>query len=267
MKKISIFCGKKDRKNEKILSFFIFAKIGTEFAFYIGSIQKREVEQLRGLWSGKRNWVLIGEAGCGKTEAAMYLAQALHAEGNKRVNLIDMDQTKGMFRARDFSERLNAEGITTVEGMHFMDMPVVPPGVERLLADQEAVNVLDVGGNEIGAVAIGQFARKINTPDTAVLYLINPYRNFSGTTENIRILKENIQNVGGIRDVSIIANPNFGRNTTEQDILEGYDALLELLEPLGLKPMALIIPDWVDEAVFAHLQLPKWILKPYIKYP
>ena len=49
------------------------------------------------------NFVLIGEAGSGKTEIAANLALRLAEDMPVPVCLIDMDQTKCMFRARDFS--------------------------------------------------------------------------------------------------------------------------------------------------------------------
>ena len=52
------------------------------------------------------NFVLIGEAGSGKTEIAANLALRLAEDMPVPVCLIDMDQTKCMFRARDFSSLL-----------------------------------------------------------------------------------------------------------------------------------------------------------------
>ncbi|MDY4532022.1 MAG: ATP-binding protein [Enterocloster aldenensis] len=49
------------------------------------------------------NIVLIGEAGSGKTEIAANIAILLAEKDEKPVYLIDMDQTKCLFRARDFS--------------------------------------------------------------------------------------------------------------------------------------------------------------------
>ena len=139
--------------------------------------------------------------------------------------------------------------------------------MERLLSDKSAVNIIDVGGNEIGAVSLGQFSTFVNAAEAQVLYIINPYRNFSGTAENIKMLMERIQKVGHIERVSVICNPNVGETTTAEDILEGYAILQKSLQPLKLTAEALVFPEWVREEAFSHLSIPKWIITPYIKYP
>lgn len=214
-----------------------------------------------------RNWILIGESGCGKTELSLFLAKKKRKETGKTVHLIDMDQTKGMFRSRDFAEEMAKDGIEIISGAHFMDMPVVPHGVERLLSDEAVVNIMDVGGNEIGAVSLGQFSAFVNAAEAKVLYIINPYRNFSGTAENIKLLMEGIQNAGRVERISVICNPNVGEGTTAEDILNGYAALKERLQPLRLSAEALVLPDWVKEESVSQLSIPKWIITPYIKYP
>lgn len=214
-----------------------------------------------------RNWVILGESGCGKTEVSLYLAKAKRKEGQKRVTLIDMDQTKGMFRSRDFADALQKEGINVVSGAHFMDMPVIPHGVEKLLLDKDVINILDVGGNEAGAVSLGQFSELINMDATKILYLLNPYRNFSRTTGDIKMLMESIQNIGQVKQVAVFCNPNVGAGTTEEDVLEGCKRMEGLLAPLGLEPEGLVIPCWVDGRAFSQLGVPIWAITPCIKYP
>lgn len=214
-----------------------------------------------------RNWVIIGESGCGKTEASISLARMKRKDSANCVTLIDMDQTKGMFRSRDFADVLQKEGINVLSGAHFMDMPVIPNGVEKLLLDRDTINILDVGGNEIGALSLGQFSELINMPDTKILYLINPYRNFSGTTENIKMMMEGIQSAGRTKQITIFCNPNVGAETTEQEVLKGYARLKELLLPLGLKPEGLFIPCWIDEAAISQIDVPLWVITPCIQYP
>lgn len=214
-----------------------------------------------------RNWAVIGESGCGKTEVSIYLAKTKSKETAKHVTLIDMDQTKGMFRSRDFTNDLQTEGIEVISGAHFMDMPVIPHGIERLLLDEDAINILDAGGNEIGAVSLGQFSDLTNAPNMEILYLVNPYRSFSRAAEDIRQLMEGIQSVGHVEQVTIFCNPNLGAETSEQEILEGYARLEDLLLPLGLRPQGLVIPNWVDKSVFSGLKVPVWCITPCIEYP
>jgi len=53
------------------------------------------------LSSKKTNFILIGEAGCGKSEISLNLAKYLAENSDKQVHLFDMDMTKPLFRSRD----------------------------------------------------------------------------------------------------------------------------------------------------------------------
>lgn len=48
-----------------------------------------------------KNFVLIGEAGSGKTELSLSLAAEMQKLGERQVYFLDMDQTKPLLRARD----------------------------------------------------------------------------------------------------------------------------------------------------------------------
>ena len=53
----------------------------------------------------KRNFIFIGESGCGKTELSLNLSKRIalmKKNMHEEVNLFDMDQTKTIFRSRDF---------------------------------------------------------------------------------------------------------------------------------------------------------------------
>ena len=54
-----------------------------------------------------------------------------------------------------------------------------------LLRDPNACTVLDVGGDYIGARAVGWYGPLLNRPDTAVLYVLNAYRPWMETIEQI----------------------------------------------------------------------------------
>ena len=61
--------------------------------------------------SGKTNFILIGEAGCGKSEIALNLAKYFAETQQKEVHLFDMDMTKPLFRSRDLLRSEEFAGI------------------------------------------------------------------------------------------------------------------------------------------------------------
>ena len=102
-----------------------------------------------------KNFVFLGEAGCGKSELALDLALLLARTERRQVHFFDLDMTKPLFRSRDRAELLERAGVQVHFEEQFMDAPTLTGGVGRLLRDPSAAAVLDVGGDYIGARSIG----------------------------------------------------------------------------------------------------------------
>jgi hypothetical protein len=58
-------------------------------------------------------------------------------------------------------------------------------GVAESLNDENAVTIMDVGGNDTGARMIGGFSMFLNREDAVVLYVVNPYRPWSRDVESV----------------------------------------------------------------------------------
>ncbi|WP_213973974.1 ATP-binding protein [Tepidanaerobacter acetatoxydans] len=178
--------------------------------------------------------VIIGESGSGKTELALNIALYVRERTEKPVYFLDMDQTKSLFRSRDAADYLRKNNIIFDVKKQFMDAPVVPNGVCTILNNPDVYAILDVGGNRIGAVCLGQFADSLQNANTIVLYVINYYRCFSDTTERIRRTMAETLSCSSFQNVKIVSNPYLGANTTANDINSGNKQLSEILKPLGM---------------------------------
>ena len=218
----------------------------------------------------KRNFIFIGESGCGKTELSLNLSKriaSMKKNIHEEVNLFDMDQTKTIFRSRDFKSCLSKYNINIFHGESFLDMPVIPNGVIEKLKDENSINILDIGGNIIGVRTLGQFEQIINKSNSIIFFIINPYRSFSNNSENIRITLENLKASGRINNIEIIINPNLGRDTTKNIVIQGINVTNNFLKKLDLKSNIVTIPNWID---INDLSLPAseiFRIEPYINYP
>lgn len=214
-----------------------------------------------------KNFAFLGEAGCGKSELAVNLALRLTGEGAP-VHLFDLDMTKPLFRSRDQRRDLEASGIHFHFEEQFMDAPTLGGGVSRLLRAPGCRVVLDVGGDSTGARSIGGYAPLLNRPDTAVCYVVNPFRPWSGNLSHIdKILGE----ILGASHVSLerlrlAANPNFGRTTTVDDVIRGFEQLQAQIAPY--KPLE-FCAVWEPLAQQAERRLtsPVFPLRLYLNYP
>ena len=190
----------------------------------------------------KKNSVVLGEAGSGKTEFAIAIARRLKSEKQK-VSLFDMDQTKPLYRLRNVAAYLEAEGIEVFCGEEFMDSPLVPAGLESALADQHRRIVLDVGGGKSGTLCLGQYRDLLLEKNTQVFYIINPYRSFSRSEEAIARTMGEILSLIGKTNPQIICNPYCGLETDADTVEQGLQMVDKMLKPLKLHWEAFMLPE------------------------
>lgn len=178
------------------------------------------------------NFVFLGEAGCGKSEIAVNLAMALAERGDKEVHFFDLDMTKPLFRSRDVTAAMEAAGIIVHFEVQFMDAPTVTGGVSRQLRDSESYTVMDVGGDYIGARAVGGYAPLLNREETAVFYVVNPFRPWSMNMEHIDGVLSQVLGMSHVRleKLRFVGNPNMGVRTTAEDVRLGAHRLEETLD-------------------------------------
>ena len=216
----------------------------------------------------QHSFVFLGEAGCGKSEIAVNLALRLAAEGERPVHFFDLDMTKPLFRSRDAAQLLEDGGVTVHFEEQFMDAPTLTGGVSRLLRDRSVYTVLDVGGDHIGARAVGGYAPLLNRAETVLCYVVNPYRPWSMTLEHIdKVLGETL-GVSHLRveGLHMVGNPNLGQETELADVLAGEETLLELVGPY--KPVeVLCVREDLAAAAAERAVTPVYPLKLYMTYP
>ncbi len=186
---------------------------------------------LRELLKTKKNFVFVGEAGCGKSEIAINFALGLSEISEKKVHFFDMDQTKPLFRSRDVRDQLEAKGIDFHYQEQFFDAPTTPGGVRELLADENSVVILDVGGDHIGARLIGAFGPFLNQPNTQNFFVINAYRPWSRTLITIDGTMARVLGMAHIKleNVTIMSNPNLGVTTTAEEVLTGHAKVSDMI--------------------------------------
>ena len=185
----------------------------------------------------KRILLFSGHYGSGKTNIAVNLAMKLKQE-RERVTIADVDIVNPYFRTSDSRRELEENGIRLIcsnfAGSN-VDLPALPADIYGITADRGQTAIIDVGGDDRGALALGRLRDQILEEDNyEMLFVINRFRPLTRTAElTVEVLKE-IEAAGQIPFTAIVNNSNLGAETTAEDVLSSQAYAEEVSRLTGL---------------------------------
>ena len=107
----------------------------------------------------KRINIITGHYGSGKTNLSVNLALKA-AEQGKSVAVVDLDLVNPYFRTADFRNLFEEKGIKLIApdfANTNLDVPSVQFDVEQLASSEDCL-IIDVGGDDAGAAALGRYS-------------------------------------------------------------------------------------------------------------
>lgn len=185
----------------------------------------------------KRLTLLCGHYGSGKTNVAVNLAFYLKEQYNNVV-VADLDIVNPYFRTKDSMDDFKARGIELICSEYAntnVDIPALPANMYRLTADKDITAVIDVGGDDRGAYALGRLVPEIEAENNFdMLMVINGYRPLTPDAEStIEVMRE-IELACGLKFTGLVNNSNIGEETTAEDIIKSMDYANEVSKQSGL---------------------------------
>ena len=185
----------------------------------------------------KRISIFCGHYGSGKTNIAVNFALELR-KTHDRVSIIDLDIVNPYFRTKDSQQELDAAGVELISSDYAgsnLDIPALPAAMMRPIAEQDTQVVMDIGGDDQGAVALGRFADQLNAEGGYdMFFVLNLYRPLTQTAEDALAVMREIEAACGLRFTAIVHNSNLGALTTLQDILDKHREAQKLCALSGL---------------------------------
>ena len=195
----------------------------------------------------RRVTVVCGHYGTGKTNLSINLALDCARRGED-VSLVDLDVVNPYFRSADYADVLTENGVRVV-GPNFantnLDTPSLPAAVRSTIAEGSRV-IVDVGGDDAGATALGVYYRTLAEAEPDVVYVVNRYRSMTThADEAVQILAE-IEAMSHLKATCVANNSHLKRETTETTILDSMGFAEEVASATGLPLRFTTAPRGLD---------------------
>jgi len=200
----------------------------------------------------QRLTIFAGHYGSGKTSIAVSFALHRRSRG-ENVVIGDLDIVNPYFRTSDSRERLEAAGVELVCSRHAgsnLDIPALPKELYAVVSDKSRTAVLDVGGDDVGAVALGRFASLVQAAnDYEMLFVVNFFRPLMRTAEEALAILHEVEAASGLRFTGIVHNSNIGTETMAEHVLSAVPKLEELSKTSGLPVVMTAVTEQTAKAL------------------
>ena len=220
----------------------------------------------------KRLTLFAGHYGSGKTNIAVNYALQLAREG-KKVCIADLDIVNPYFRTADSADVLKEAGIDLISPKFAnsnVDLPALPAEAYRLVEDKSSYGIMDIGGDDRGAYALGRYTPFIKKENNyRMIFVANCYRALTRTaTDALEVMRE-IEAACGLRFTDIVNNSHLGNFTDVQTLLDSQPFIDQLCELSGLPLYLTTVRADLAEEVSAHIPnvLPLQLQEKYFDLP
>ncbi len=179
-------------------------------------------------------YVITGHYGSGKTEVAINLAKKL-----KNPVIVDMDIVNPYFRTADAKEMLEALGIKVIAPEYVntnVDVPSLPSDIFGALQGDRDV-ILDVGGDDDGAIALGQY-NKYFEKGYEMYFVMNFLRPMTAEPEGVIEILRDIEFASRLKVTGLINNTNVRGDTTAKILTDSIKKAEAVSKETGISLIA-----------------------------
>lgn len=213
--------------------------------------------------------VYTGHFGSGKTEIVLNRAVS-YAQQGELVHVVDLDIVKPYFRSREVRHFFKETGINLVTPAGELadaDLPVVSPNVLGTLTSAKGKILFDVGGDPMGATALGAFAPLIQRDGYDMFFVLNPYRPFTKDIPSVTKMLKEVEGASRLKFRGIVSNPNLGRETKLSDLRQGLPIVQAMAATLGLPILFTAVTEAFAERLSSEIEGPVQRIRNFLLPP
>lgn len=185
----------------------------------------------------KRLTLFAGHYGSGKTNIAVNYALRLAEEG-KNVCIADLDIVNPYFRTADSKEAFEKAGVELISPQFAnsnVDLPALPAKAYKLVQDKSCYGVMDIGGDDRGAYALGRYVPYLLEENNyRMVFVANCSRPLTRTAQEAMEVMKEIEAACGLKFTDIVNNTNLASCTDAQTVLDSRSFIEELSRLSGL---------------------------------
>lgn len=186
----------------------------------------------------KEYWVMLGSFGSGKSELALNLA--LQKAKNGPCTVVDLDVINPYFRVSERGDVLTPAGVELIMppyALEKIEIMSLSAKVYSAFAPGEGTVIFDIGGDDVGSIALGQYKPRfdqIPKEKLHILFIVNPLRPTAADLESALDTLYKVQYVSRMEITGIVNNANLAGETDIIHLMEGYELVKALSRETGI---------------------------------
>ena len=216
---------------------------------------------------GYKIHIFSGHFGSGKTEVALNFAMKRKKAGEK-VTIVDFDIVNPYFRTNDAKKILEQNSIKLIANDYAstnLDMPTVPLNILSVF-EEDATVIFDVGGDDDGAFALGQYKQYFDKYGYEMHLVVNTKRPLTERCEDMLEIAQRIEAASRLKFTDIYNNTNLSVLTDEKTLFSDYGEIEKLSQKMGIiikkncgiDAATAAVPDNLKDTVFKmNIYIPK----------
>ena len=181
--------------------------------------------------------IVIGHYGSGKTEFAVNYAIRRRESGSE-VAIADLDIVNPYFRTRQQADMLEAKGIRVVSsnlGNDWrLELPALNSELQSFFIESQRENIIDVGGNAVGARVLARFQPKIVQEDHQLICVLNANRPEVRKPDDALSYLRAIEQTTSLTCTGLVNNTHLCGETTAAEIRKGAALAEEVSRQTGI---------------------------------